>query len=1207
MLTMLFARSDAHLVRRVLGGHRNDFEMLVRRYLPAVLATIKSILRNPTDAEDVAQECFITAYQKLDSLKAPEKFPGWLLTIARNNALNWQRKNKHEVPLSDTALESIPAVHPEPARHEMHEMLHHTLQEVDQEIRELLLLHYYAGYSLREISGMYAISRVAAAKRLQRAREALGAKLVKQIPEMAGSADIRKKSKKIAAAAFAAGVVWKVKPAHGMIMGFLLGAGKLAGAGVVVLTMAATAFFTAPTLFDWSPSFPANNTNTVKAQQASTAEDASPATDVQEREESVDQHPEPLYSLSNVLVTPLDQAVGGAQVKAERITWKPTELPPDHTDIYTAQSDDNGAFTLEDMPPGVYSVTATTRVFGGAHDFQIQENGEVRGPRNVKMYPMIRSYGLLVDASGEAVPDAVIYPVSHELFSGEEFDHVTVCGIRARSDSKGRFMFEGIIPGAWKLYIVAPGHQPFYTDYVPCYGLRSTVVIETPGALRGRIVDTEGNPIAGISGTVYTGMQARSYGDEGSNYRVSNSFTSDAAGAFEIASLPPDEYFFKLKDSALILASPNQKAAIHPGKTSDIALQLTNGGAVSGRVLNATTGAGIAEIELRIYSNNAHPPMSKEAVTNASGNYLFTGLPGGSYQLNLSPNDQFPMAYRDTVNVTVKQGETVTDQDISLVPPMLVKGVVVDTEDRPVARAKVDGLNEQGTTTSWATRITEEDGSFMLPFSEGGEISLLAKKDSFRSETVTVTLSAETPEVETVLTLSIAAGAGIEGVVRDINGKPVYNAIVWAYPFQKEGSLTPSDSNSGRTDPKGAFSITGLLAGKYTVTATMQTGRRLGTIDVDVANNQITRDVLIQEMPEGNLTIEGTLYYPTGLPCPVAALGLDNSQMVSSGALGRFTFTRLGPGNHTIYALSPGYSPLAVSGIAAGTQNLKLVLQKFAVLTGSVTNAQTGMPVTDFSVQYLMLATPPFDTGGIESGQAGFADPKGQFRMERIPVTGIQVIIQATGFATWQTTLKELISGADNHVDAVLSPAAGITGVVFDASGNVLPKVRVSASGTNTVTDANGAFSLDNLPAGEEIEIAFSCPGYASTSAYAVAGSGASITVTLVAGGTLRIHAFKDGQPLNAFSALVKHVEPEIAQVAGEHYFATRGGEIVAQNVYPGEVEITTSVVDENTHTLSSPIGMAFAIVAEGQETVVVVEALPMDQQEAPYPESTME
>ena len=150
-------------------------------------------------------------------------------------------------------------------------------------------------------------------------------------------------------------------------------------------------------------------------------------------------------------------------------------------------------------------------------------------------------------------------------------------------------------------------------------------------------------------------------------------------------------------------------------------------------------------------------------------------------------------------------------------------------------------------------------------------------------------------------------------------------------------------------------------------------------------------------------------------------------------------------------------------------------------------------------------------------------------------------------------------------------------------------------------------FSLDNLPAGEEIKITFSCPGYASTSAYAVAGSGASIPVTLLAGGTLRIYASKDGQPLNAFTALVHHVEPEIALGAGGRYFTTRDGEIVAQNIYPGEVEITTSVIDGNTPMPASPIGKALAIVAEGQETVVVVDELPIEQQAEPYQESMTE
>lgn len=1191
MLTTLWARSDAHLIRRILGGHRNDFEILVRRYLPAVLAMAKSILHNPADAEDVAQECFIAAYQKLDSLKAPEKFPGWLLSIARNNALNWQRRQQHEIPLTDEAMKTLPAAYPEPARKEMREMLHRALMGLDQDVRELLLLHYYGGYSLREIGGMYEISRMAAAKRLQRARETLGSEMLKQMPEMLGSSEVRRKSKKIAAAAFAAGVAWKVTPAHGAIMGLLIGAGKLAGIGVIALTLALAAFVAAPTALNWKPRFSAVKAAEASAPQPREIAAESLETAEQKPVEAFAQTPEPRYSLSNVLVTPLDQAIGGAAVKAELVTWKATELPPENTEIYTATADENGAFTLEGLPPGVYCVTAVTRLFGGAHDFHILENGDVRGPKNIKMYPVLRSYGLLVDSSGEPVPDAVIYPVSHELFPNREFDHVTVCGLRARSDAQGRFRFEGIIPGAWKLYIVAPGRQPFYTGYVPCYGLRSTVVIETPGALRGRIVDMAGNPVSGITGMACVGKATSSYGDKEAGYRMSNTFATDTAGGFEVASLPPGEYFFVLKDSALILTSPNQKIRIASGKTADAELRVTEGGTVYGRVFNAKTGEGIAGISLNAYSNDPEARVNKKVVTGATGDYIFTGLPSGSYRMFVASSDAFPTVRREPITVAVKQGETVADKDISLVPPMMVKGVVLDAEGHP-AQAKVSGSGQRENDFA----ETEADGTFMLAFAEGGAITLFAKNDSFRSEPVVVTLNPETPETETVLTLSRAAGGGIEGFVRDINGKPVYNVRVSACLVNGEGRPNPGDYNEAMTGAQGGFKIMGLLPGKYAVTASMQRGNVLGTVNAEVGSNQVTPDVIIRETPEGNLTVEGVIYYPNGLPCPVAALSLDNSQLVSSGALGRFAFTRLGEGTHTIFALSPGYSPLAEPGIAAGTRDLKLVLHNLAVLTGSVSDAQTGKPVSDFSVRWDILSSPPFDTGGMGSGKAGFTDPKGYFRMEKIPVTPIRVDIQAANYAPWQTTLQELISGGENHVEAALHPAAGVTGVVSDASGMPIPNVALYANSSEAVSDANGRFSLEGLPAGEEVRISASCPGYAATSVFTVAGAAEPVKVILTKGGTLRIRAIKDGQPLNTFAALVRYADPEISRLAGGQYHSTQTGEIVAGNIQPGEVEITTLAPGGMATAMESPIGRATAIIAEDQETVAVVEELPAAQ-----------
>lgn len=60
---MLWQDHDACVVRRVLAGRRDDFGILVERYLPAAQAVARGDLINPADMEDVAQESFVAAFQ----------------------------------------------------------------------------------------------------------------------------------------------------------------------------------------------------------------------------------------------------------------------------------------------------------------------------------------------------------------------------------------------------------------------------------------------------------------------------------------------------------------------------------------------------------------------------------------------------------------------------------------------------------------------------------------------------------------------------------------------------------------------------------------------------------------------------------------------------------------------------------------------------------------------------------------------------------------------------------------------------------------------------------------------------------------------------------------------------------------------------------------------------------------------------------------
>ncbi len=74
--------SDADLVQRARSGDQWALEMLYRRHVQLVAGTALRLLRNRADAEDVTQETFLLAFEKLAQLAEPAAFRGWLVRIA---------------------------------------------------------------------------------------------------------------------------------------------------------------------------------------------------------------------------------------------------------------------------------------------------------------------------------------------------------------------------------------------------------------------------------------------------------------------------------------------------------------------------------------------------------------------------------------------------------------------------------------------------------------------------------------------------------------------------------------------------------------------------------------------------------------------------------------------------------------------------------------------------------------------------------------------------------------------------------------------------------------------------------------------------------------------------------------------------------------------------------------------------------------------
>ena len=172
------------LVKRSQKGDTRAFEELVTMYQDRIYALSYQLTGNHADAEDLAQNTFIKAYQALPKFRNEADFGTWLHRIAVNLSINEKRKKKPDVSLDNpvqTQDGEIPRVvasdieSPEEAyeNKEFRDMIRKALWELSAEHRVVLVLREMQGYSYDEIAGMLDCSLGTVKSRINRARQTL--------------------------------------------------------------------------------------------------------------------------------------------------------------------------------------------------------------------------------------------------------------------------------------------------------------------------------------------------------------------------------------------------------------------------------------------------------------------------------------------------------------------------------------------------------------------------------------------------------------------------------------------------------------------------------------------------------------------------------------------------------------------------------------------------------------------------------------------------------------------------------------------------------------------------------------------------------------------------------------------------------------------------------------------------------------------------
>jgi RNA polymerase sigma-70 factor, ECF subfamily len=160
-----------------------SIEQLVAEHHHAVYGYALRLTAAPADAEDLSQEAFLVAHQRLDQLRRPEAARSWLLAIVRNCYLETLRRGR-PVPASGISLDldGVPAEslllempngeRIEPAR------LNEAIRELPPEFRLVLAMFYFEDRQYREIAEELSLPIGTVMSRLARAKQRLRSKLL---------------------------------------------------------------------------------------------------------------------------------------------------------------------------------------------------------------------------------------------------------------------------------------------------------------------------------------------------------------------------------------------------------------------------------------------------------------------------------------------------------------------------------------------------------------------------------------------------------------------------------------------------------------------------------------------------------------------------------------------------------------------------------------------------------------------------------------------------------------------------------------------------------------------------------------------------------------------------------------------------------------------------------------------------------------------
>jgi RNA polymerase sigma-70 factor (ECF subfamily) len=178
---------ELELIISAQKGDKNAFKALVTSYKAAIYGLCYGFVREPEEAADLAQETFITAFNKLHKYRPFGSFKAWLSRIAYRRFLNLREKNKRRQeiqPFVEQEFEYIASLNKDgdEGHTDDSELIKKAFEKLPEDYKMCLELKYLQGFSVGEISNTLSIPQATVKTRLYRGK-CLLARAIKFVEE----------------------------------------------------------------------------------------------------------------------------------------------------------------------------------------------------------------------------------------------------------------------------------------------------------------------------------------------------------------------------------------------------------------------------------------------------------------------------------------------------------------------------------------------------------------------------------------------------------------------------------------------------------------------------------------------------------------------------------------------------------------------------------------------------------------------------------------------------------------------------------------------------------------------------------------------------------------------------------------------------------------------------------------------------------------